>query len=155
MTSPTGFLALSISGLFAFALTWTGQEIAEDFSKPSASLQPAIAINEIQIFADGSVIYDGKILTEEVWQAWSGTVFFEDTDEVHCKGGDLARYIDDFRYTDWDADYMVGASCVDGLQEGMRWVFTWTPVGPDYAPVRYPEKGYGVVLPASVTELDK
>ena len=135
-----------IGGAFVVTITTFGiQAIAPE--APSASLPPAININEITIRADGTTVYDREILAPGVWQAWSGTIF--DVDGiVHCRGGDLAQYHGPLPdNTAYDADWLVGDDC-SGLTPGMQFAFTWTPIGPDYAPVRYPETGYGLVTAA-------
>lgn len=143
-----------LSAAAGFVVSYAGLDIVDEALKPSDLLPPAIEVKDIVIRDDASVLYEADILTDRVWQAWSATIFDLEGDGIHCNGGDVAEYKESFRYTDWDADYMVGGECNEGLKPGMRWVFIWTPLGPDYAPVRYPEEGYGVVVSAdSATEV--
>lgn len=145
-------VGLSIAGLIGFSISWTAQDIA---FRPSDALPPAIAINDIIIRADGSTVYDRVILTEpgvRPWMAWAGQII-DESDVVHCQGGDLAQYIGPLPNPEaFDANWLVGGDCVDGLEAGMRFSFTWTPIGPDYGPVRYPAEGYGIVQPALETQ---
>ena len=150
-----GFSLAVVAGMGAvgFAASWTVQDIA---FPPSSSLPPAIQINDITIRADGTTIYDRTILSGagiKPWMAWSGQILTADGEAIHCSGGDLAQYsgplLDPSAF---DVDWLVGDMCMDGLEVGMKFAFTWTPIGPDYAPVRFPAVGYGTVHPALETE---
>lgn len=136
---------LALSGLMTLAIQVSVPE------PPSARLPPAIRINEITIRDDETTVYDRVILDGPVWQAWAGVIYDLDGG-IHCEGGDLAKYngpLDD--PTGYDVHWLVGDDCT-GLDAGMTFYFTWTPMGPDYSPVRYPDDGFGVVVPASEKE---
>lgn len=116
--------------------------------------RPAIAVHDIQIYDDGSTLYD-RTPVEGAWMAWSGQIFKEGLDvpsenrAIHCRGGDLNQYFNSENPLESkDVDWLVGDDCADGLQAGMTYRFSWTPVDDDFSPVFFPAHGYGVVLPA-------
>ncbi|MGB1215905.1 MAG: hypothetical protein ACPG4X_21235 [Pikeienuella sp.] len=132
--------AAGVSALFGFSLVYT----TEDIVRPSYALPPAIQVNEIIIRADGSTIYDRDVLEAPVWMAWSGQVL-DDNNEIVCSGGGVFEYkLSSIRHTDKTVDWLIEGDC-SGIEAGMRFSFTWTPIGPDYAPVRYPAEGYGII----------
>lgn len=145
--SPTSMLFL-IAPVLGFSMTWT---VADIVAVPFAEPAPAMTVNEIVIREDGSMVYDRTVHVTGVWQAWSGQIFDDrGVRKVHCRGGELSQYfgpVDDPESK--DVDWLVGGNCIEGLEAGMTFVFTWTPIGDDYAPIRYPEEGYGVVQPAN------
>ena len=110
------------------------------------SPEPTIKIADIRLYADEAVFYD-RDTADGTWIAWSGQVFDEDGG-LHCRGGDTNQYFDDGNPL-WSKDiaWMIGESCLEGWREGLRYVFTWTPLDSDFAAVRFPEVGYGIVLP--------
>lgn len=112
---------------------------------------PALVVHDISIFADGSTNYD-RTPVEGAWIAWSGQIFKQDG-TLHCRGGDLFQYFgkDNPRDTK-DVNWLVGPDCLDGLEVGMRYVFTWTPLGSDLSPVRYPASGFEAVLPTPAAQ---
>lgn len=113
-------------------------------SKP-ANPRPAVIVNEISISEDGTTTYDRSVIGGGGIVSWSGQIFNADGTE-HCSGGSTWNYEGgDLRITDKDADWLVGGDCIDGLEAGMTFLFTYTPVEPQYAPSRYPQTGLGVV----------
>lgn len=143
MNGPFTVCASIVSGFLGFSAVWT----TGDFLSPSDDSPPAIVVHDITIRVDGSTNYD-RDAVEGSWSAWSGQIFGHNKD-VHCSGGDLSQYFHDQNPLDrHDVDWLIGDECMDGLVAGMTYVFTWTPLGDDLAPVRYPATGYGVVQPA-------
>ena len=144
--SPTTFV-YGVASLLGFCVAYIGVDLTQH--PPSSKLPPAIKINEMVIRDDGTTVYDREILTEKVWQAWAGQIFLADGKTLHCSGGDLAKYEGPlYDPAGHDVNWLVGDDCMTGLEAGMLYSFTWTPIGPDYAPVRYPETGFGVVIEA-------
>lgn len=143
MYSPFTLAAVVGAPLFGFAVMWTGLDIAED------PAPPAIEVHQIEIWDDESTFYDRKT-QEGKWLAWSGQVFSEDLGEVICRGGGTNQYYDDANPLGTkDVSWLVDSGCSGKIAEGQKWVFTWTPLDSDYAPVRYPAEGYGVVKSAA------
>lgn len=134
-------LIMGIVGLSALAVG------AIDIVLPDAHIDPAITVKNIRVHADGATFYD-RDTKDGAWIAWSGQIF-KDNGNLHCRGGGTSQYFDDDNpLGSKDVAWLVAPDCVDGLQEGMTWVFTWTPLNSEYGAVRYPAEGYGVVLPA-------
>ena len=134
-------LAVGIAGLSAITAGLL------DFALPTPELTPAITVEEIRIHVDGSTFYD-RHTKDGAWIAWSGQIF-KDNGDLLCRGGGTSQYFDDDNPLGGkDVGWLVSPDCYDGLQVGMKWVFTWTPLDSDYGAVRYPAEGYGVVLPA-------
>lgn len=120
---------------------------ALDLIIPEPYVAPAITVEEIRIHEDGATFYD-RDTKDGAWIAWSGQIFKGDGDLL-CRGGGTSQYFDDDNPLGGkDVGWLVSPDCYDGLQVGMKWVFTWTPLDSDYGAVRYPAEGYGVVLPA-------
>lgn len=103
---------------------------------------PVISVNSIEIFSDGTTTYD-RTTKDGKWIAWSGQLF--DGDVLVCRGGDLSQYFQDSNPLDTqDIWWLISADC-PMPEEGMTYVFNWTPLDPAYSPVRYPAHGLGVV----------
>jgi len=138
MNGPVTLLGVAVAASVGFSTMWTAMDLAEPV-RPDA-----IVIRDVRIWADGRTNYD-RDTEDGAWIAWSGQIF-KPGGELHCRGGGTSQYFDDENPMDKkDVDWLVSAGCSDGLEAGMTWVFTWTPLDSTYAPVRYPATGYGVV----------
>jgi len=118
-----------------------------DVVLPAPNVDPAITVSEIRIHENGATFYD-RDTKDGAWIAWSGQIF-KDNGDLLCRGGGTSQYFDDDNPLGGkDVGWLVSPDCYDGLEEGMKWVFTWTPLNSNYGAVRYPSEGFGVVLPA-------
>ena len=110
------------------------------------SSQPAIVVSDISIYADGATNYDRHTVDGEQI-AWSGQILTADG-KPHCRGNGFEQYFNDENPLDTkDVNWLVSPDCIDGLEQNMLFAFTWYPLNPELAPVRYPAIGYGVVQP--------
>ncbi len=136
----TGLVLISVAGLLGFSVAWTGL----DFTVPDE--QPAgLAINEIILRTDGTAVYDREVLIDGAFYAWSAQIFNADGSQ-HCQGGATWRYPASLpKRTDRTVDWLVGADC-SPLTADMQFLFTYTAINGDMAPVSFPPVGLGVVV---------
>lgn len=129
--------------LASFAGIGVGDQFDSD-KKP-----PAIDVASVEIWDDETTFYDRRT-QDGKWLAWSGQIFSADGDALICRGGDTSQYFNDENPLDTkDVSWLVSPDCAGKLEAGQKFAFTWTPINDDYAPVRFPENGFGTVKAAS------
>ena len=148
MSGPTSIVSTIIVGCgLGFAAVWTALDISK-----TPPVQPV----HIEMRSDGSVYYEWRNnLGQPVDTVWSVTVI-NGEGRPHCSGSGLWNYPPELATgqpgarnpEDWTANDFVGGDCA-GLQEGMQYFVSWTPVNGSLAPSSWPPEGQGVgiVLP--------
>lgn len=143
--------SLGVAGLAGIG---TGEVILPEKFASQAPLP--IEPVSIEIRADGSVHYDRRVNVRPGVDAhWSVAIAKRDG-RAHCSGGGRFPYPYGPPQRDpdsWHVDDFVGDDC-SGLEEGMTYHITWTPVNPNLSPSHWPPEGEGVgrVLPAKKPE---